>query len=385
MYRTKYSQRMNGMKKIIIVGAGILGASAAYHLTKLGADVTVIDRKDAGQATDAAAGIVCPWVSQRRNQAWYKLAKGGAKYYPELIEELQKDGETDTGYKQVGAIILHREEDKIKKIQERTLKRKEDAPEIGSITPLSKEETKNSFPPLSEDFFSVHIEGAARVDGRALRDSLLRAAVKKGAVYIHGNAKLLFECEHVKGVYADVKSLYADEVIICAGAWANELLKPLGLTFKVTYQKAQIAHLKMEDANTSAWPVVMPPSDQYLLAFDEQRIVAGATHENNIEGFDTRVTAGGLQEVFNKALETAPGLEECTFLEARTGFRPFTPGFLPVVGFVPGWRGLAAANGLGASGLTMGPYIGRELAKLALGMELEIDLKQYEIKGALGD
>jgi D-amino-acid dehydrogenase len=33
----------------------------------------------------------------------------------------------------------------------------------------------------------------------------------------------------------------------------------------------------------------------------------------------------------------------------------------------------------------MGPYIGRELAKLALGMELEIDLKQYEIKGALGD
>ncbi|SDE59016.1 FAD dependent oxidoreductase [Fontibacillus panacisegetis] len=64
------------MKKIIVIGAGILGASTAYHLAKMGADVLIIDRKDKGQASDAAAGIICPWLSQRRNQAWYRLAKG---------------------------------------------------------------------------------------------------------------------------------------------------------------------------------------------------------------------------------------------------------------------------------------------------------------------
>lgn len=64
------------MKSYIIVGAGILGASTAYYLAKSGACVTVIDRKEPGQATDAAAGIVCPWLSQRRNQDWYQLAKG---------------------------------------------------------------------------------------------------------------------------------------------------------------------------------------------------------------------------------------------------------------------------------------------------------------------
>ena len=42
------------MKKIIIIGAGIVGASTAYHLAKEGASVTVIDRNDNGQATDAA-------------------------------------------------------------------------------------------------------------------------------------------------------------------------------------------------------------------------------------------------------------------------------------------------------------------------------------------
>ena len=86
------------MPKVIVIGAGILGASTAYHLAKNGAEVIVVDRKDKGQATDAAAGIICPWLSQRRNKAWYALAKAGARFYPNLIEELNKDGETNTGY-----------------------------------------------------------------------------------------------------------------------------------------------------------------------------------------------------------------------------------------------------------------------------------------------
>lgn len=80
------------MKKVIVIGAGILGASTAYQLAKLGADVILVDRKDKGQATDAAAGIICPWLSQRRNQAWYQLAKAGARFYPGLIEELKSEG-----------------------------------------------------------------------------------------------------------------------------------------------------------------------------------------------------------------------------------------------------------------------------------------------------
>jgi D-amino-acid dehydrogenase len=73
------------MQKIIVIGAGILGASTAYHLAKSGAEVIIVDRHDRGQATYAAAGIVCPWLSQRRNKAWYQLAIGGARYYPDLI------------------------------------------------------------------------------------------------------------------------------------------------------------------------------------------------------------------------------------------------------------------------------------------------------------
>lgn len=176
IYIISKREKVFEMKSYIVVGSGILGASTAYHLAKAGANVTIVDRQQLGQATDAGAGIVCPWLSQRRNKAWYKIVKGGARYYSSLIQQLEEDGETDTGYNRVGAISLHTDEKKLDQMEERAYKRREDAPEIGEITRLSAEETKKLFPALSDEYSSVHISGAARVNGRLLRNALISAA-----------------------------------------------------------------------------------------------------------------------------------------------------------------------------------------------------------------
>ncbi|MBS4213526.1 MULTISPECIES: NAD(P)/FAD-dependent oxidoreductase [Neobacillus] len=370
------------MQKVIVIGAGILGASTAYHLAKWGAEVIIVDRQDHGQATDAAAGIVCPWLSQRRNKAWYQLVKGGARYYPELITQLEADGEKDTGYKGVGALSIHSDTKKLEQMAERARVRREDAPEIGEITILSPTETNRLFPALSEEFGAVYVSGGARVNGRALRNALVNAAVKHGAQVIKGDASLISNDNKVQGVKVSEKLFFADQVIVTAGAWAKELLGPLGVEFLVRPQKAQIIHLQLSDMDTNSWPVVMPPSDQYILSFADGRVVIGATHENDA-GFDNRVTAGGVQEILNKALAIAPGLAGGTILETRVGFRPFTPGFLPIIGGLPSFEGMLVANGLGSSGLTSGPYLGAELAKLALDKQTEIDLINYSVAGAL--
>jgi D-amino-acid dehydrogenase len=372
------------MQKIIVIGAGVLGASTAYHLSKAGADVSLVDRGDKGQATDAAAGIVCPWLSQRRNKDWYQLVKGGARYYPELIAQLEADGETETGYKRVGAISLHSDPEKLEKMAERAIKRREDAPEMGEVTILSPAETKRLFPPISEEYGSVFVSGGARVNGRALRNALVSAAVKNGASLLNGDASIIHENNRALGIKLEGKSLLADKVIVTAGAWSQELLNPLGVNFKVTPQKAQIVHLELPQTETSSWPVVMPPTNQYILTFEDGRVVVGATHEDEA-GFDNRVTAGGVHEILTKSLAVAPGLADSTILETRVGFRPFTPGFLPVIGVFPQYENIFLANGLGASGLTSGPYLGAELAKLALNQETEIDIKNYDVAGALED
>lgn len=372
------------MKKIIVMGAGILGASTAYHLAKEGADVIIVDRRHAGQATDAAAGIVCPWLSQRRNKAWYRLVKGGARYYPSLVKQLEEDGEENTGYKKVGALSLHQDEDKLAKMAGRAIKKREDAPEIGEVKILSREETRKLFPLLSEEYGSVFVSGGARVNGRAFRDALLNGALKHGARHIIGQGSLVFEEGSVNGVQVEGEHLQADEVVVTGGAWASELLAPLGIKFKVSFQKAQIIHFKMNGMDTDNWPVVMPPGNQYLLSFEDGRIVAGATHEDET-GYDIRPTAGGMHEILDKAIKIAPGIQDGTVLETRVGFRPYTPGFLPVVGRVPKYSGLLLANGLGASGLTSGPYLGAELAKLALDKETELNLNDYPVGDALDE
>src|SRR5690606_28007488 len=117
---------------------------------------------------------------------WYRLAKAGARFYPSLIEELEKAGEGNTGYAKVGAICLHHDMQKLEAIRERAEQRKADAPEIGELTMLTEAEANKLFPLLSEGYYALHVSGAARVDGRELRDALLRAAKRNGVCYIEG-------------------------------------------------------------------------------------------------------------------------------------------------------------------------------------------------------
>jgi len=359
------------MVSFIVIGGGILGASTAYHLAKQNVKVTLIDRQDHGQASAAAAGIICPWISQRRNKKWYALVQNGAKYYKQLVNELEDLGETSTGYKQVGAIALQNDEKKLQKMLERAKVKREEAPEIGELKILSPDETKSLFPLISEDFSSLFVEGAARVDGRAMRDALISAAKKLGAEIIVGDAQLSDGT-----ILVNRKQLIADKIILTAGAWGNEIPSELGKDMKVSFQKAQIMHFDIENEGTGNWPVVLPPTNQYLLAFDDGKIVAGSTHEEVTE-FDVHVTEEGKQLLLENATNIATTLDNAQIEEVRVGFRPFTPEFLPVIGNVPGFESIFFANGLGASGLTAGPFVGAELARLALGHETVLDLSLY--------
>src|SRR3954467_1142240 len=96
--------------RVVIVGAGLLGASTAFHLALAGAEVVVADEAHAGRATAAGAGIVSPWSSGRVEPDWRRIAEAGARYYPTLIQRLAQEGETETGYRRVGALSVAAED-----------------------------------------------------------------------------------------------------------------------------------------------------------------------------------------------------------------------------------------------------------------------------------
>ncbi|MBY7142509.1 FAD-binding oxidoreductase [Virgibacillus sp. NKC19-3] len=368
--------------KIIIIGSGIVGASAAYHLAKNNIDVIVVDKEHQGNATSAGAGIVCPWISSVQDEDWYSIAKGGARFYPTLIAQLKEDGEHDVGYKKVGALAVNSDTETLDEIERRASAKQKDAPEMGDIVRLNAAQTRERFPLLNEDLESVFVPGAARVDGRLLRNALKRAAQKHGAEMIKGEAKLLYHKTSVEGVEVNGEKLYADTVLIATGAWAPSLLAPLGIDLHVEPQRGQIAHIHLPNTDTSNWPVVLPQTSHYMLAFDDSRVVAGATRETGA-GFDYRTTAGGVHEVTSEALHVAPGLSDGTLQEVRIGFRPMGPDVLPILGEMETLNGVVLATGLGASGLTMGPYVGTLAAALTRGEDTGIDLSPYTPMRAL--
>jgi D-amino-acid dehydrogenase len=174
---------------IIVIGGGILAASVAYHLARRDVSVTVVEGNQTGPATDAGAGIVCPWAIEEDGPA-FRLWDEGARHYPDLIAMLADDGQTDTGYAKVGAICVAGSPDALRPAEATLRARLSTTPQIGDITPLAPGEPARLFPPLDPGLAGLAISGGARVDGRAIRDSLLAAAQARGATRLRGNAAL---------------------------------------------------------------------------------------------------------------------------------------------------------------------------------------------------
>jgi D-amino-acid dehydrogenase len=364
--------------RLIVVGAGVVGAACAYEASGLGAEVVLVDAEMPGQATAAGAGIICPWTSHPDDEAWCAFACAAARRFPALAAKLADSGAGDMSYRQVGALIIARDEEEADRECRRMLDRQAAVPDIGEVRSVSTAEALALFPPLQPGSVGVWIGGAGRVDGRRLRETLVRASRGRGAAVVAGQARLACRAGRVAGVEIEGQLVEADAVVVAAGAWTASFLEPAGVIVRVTPERGQIVHLRLGSADTSRWPVILPAaSGHYLLAFEDSRVVAGATREPD-SGFDARVTAGGLSEVLAQALAVAPGLAGATHLETRVGLRPAGPDIRPLLGQLSGVAGLVVATGLGASGLTLGPLAGAVAARTALEVEQPIDLTPFD-------
>lgn len=363
--------------RVVVIGAGVLGASTAYHLARNDVNVTVVDRAHDGRATAAGAGIICPWASATEDAAFYRLYSGGGAYYASLVEALAACGEFDLGFRRSGALLVSDQPGELAFLEELLRRRSRQTPEMGRIEAVGSREIQRLFPPLRAGLAGIHVSGGARVDGRRLAAALLRAAQRLGATIRSGEATLQSSGDRVTGIRLNGEAIAADQVVVAAGAWAPALLHPLGLRLPVEPQRGQIMHLRLPDGATETWPVILPPGSHYLVPFDGGRIVVGATRETG-SGFDYRVTAAGQHEVLGEALRIAPGLGVASVLETRVGFRPTSPDMRPLLGYAGEVDGLVIGNGLGAAGLTIGPFAGSLLADLVLARPLACDLAPFD-------
>ncbi|WP_420631421.1 NAD(P)/FAD-dependent oxidoreductase [Candidatus Leptofilum sp.] len=373
------------MSEAIVIGGGIVGATIAYRLVQAGAQTLLLDRADRGRATDAGAGIISSGTTRYHSELWHDFLVKAAAFHVKLDEQLRDEDAGETGYSQCGALAVAVDEEEIPLFEQASAlmmarQQRPDRLSSSDIQLLEPGEAQKLFPALASVHRAYFHRQAARVDGRLLRNALLKAASQRGLVIREVSVdKLVIQSGKVTAVTAGHEIYPADSVAIAGGAWTPEFEGQLGIRIPVQPHRGQIIHLRLDDdpgVPIANWPIVHAFRDHYMLTFPGNRIVVGATQEADT-GFAPFMTAGGVQEVLREALRVAPGLAKAEISELRVGLRPKTPDGLPILGSVPGLQNLFLATGHGAGGLTLGSYSGVQIADLMLGKSAETDITPF--------
>lgn len=362
----------------IVIGGGVVGASAAYHLVRAGAKTLLLDRRDAGRATAAGAGILSTATAIDDPDPIERFEARAATYYPRLIERLRADGAGDTGYRECGSLTVAVHDEELAHFRQVAsgLRRWRAAKDHG-YAEISPDEAKALFPPLARVKGAIYCGRGARIDGRLLADALLSAASERGLEVRHAAADdLLLEHDRVVAVRSAGERIPCAHVVIAAGAWSQVFGQQLGVAIPVEPQRGQIVHLGLPGADTGSWPIVLAFRGHYMVPWGDARIAVGATREAG-SGFRPHTTAAGVAEVLTEALRVAPGLAEAEIREIRVGLRPASRDGLPILGPLPGVANVLLATGHDSVGLQLGPYSSKVVADLITRGEAETDIAPF--------
>lgn len=367
-------------KNIAIIGGGVVGATTAFYLTKNpDYQVTLFDEAT-GQGTSASAGIISPWLSKRRNKEWYQMVKLGAAFYPEMLADVLADAAIPHEvYQKVGTLLFTKKDKQLEELLEIGKKRRVDAPEIGDLKILTPAEIKDLVPIYTKDKRALFAAGGARVDGKELVALLIQTAINNGLQLIQERAQLKPNESDKYHVQSPSLTETFDAVVLANAAWLPETLAPLGYEVDIRPQKGQLVELQT-DWETDAWPVIMPTGEKDIIPFLDGKILIGATHEDEA-GYDLELEENVLEEMVENAQEQfSTAIQRQDIQKGRVGTRAYTSDYAPFFGEVPQLKNVFTASGLGSTGLTSGPIVGKILSDLVRGNQPALDPKKFPIE-----
>ena len=337
---------------IAIIGGGVIGTSIAWELAAGKLRVVVLDRQQPGQeASWAAAGMLSPAPHSFRDTSLVPLARESLRLYSDFAAAIEEASGRSIGYEREGTLELFcgacGEDDRNQRVSE--------CRQLGITAEAVSIETARGW----ETAIGQAVQAAAwlpeegRVEPRLLMDATILAARYRG-VEFRKNCQvsdLLIDRGRCHGIVAADGRISAAHVIVAAGCFSSQIgddcLRQYAPTRPV---RGQIVALRPDGSRIQR---VLRSQRGYLVPRRRGgQIVAGSTSEE--AGFDKRVTAEGIRQILDGALELVPSLGSAEIAETWSGLRPGTPDDLPILG--PAHvDGLLIATGHYRNGILLAP------------------------------
>ena len=407
--------------KVLVLGAGVIGVTAAYELAGAGHEVTVVDRQSGpaletsfANAGEVSPGYSAPWagpgvplkaikwlamhhrplvirptldlafirwsLATLRNctTARYEINKSRMVRLAEYSRDCLKALRAATGIaydeRTQGTLQLFRTQKQFDGSASDVAVLKASGVAFELLDRAGCIRHEPALARVAEKFVGgLLLPGDETGDCFKFTQALAALAADRGVAFRFGTTirSLVRSGDRVSGVATDAGTLDADAYLVALGSHSPLLLRPLGVRIPVYPVKGYSITLPIIDSGRAPESTVMDETHKVAVTRLGDRIRVGGTAE--LAGYSLKLHEARRQTLGHVVTDLFPGGGDLARAEFWCGLRPMTPDGTPIIGATP-IENLFLATGHGTLGWTMAAGTGRVLADVISGRSAGIDL-----------
>ena len=340
------------MARIVVAGAGAIGASIAYHLAARGADdVVLVDRAEiASGSTAMAMGGV---RQQFSTAAEVRLAQESIRFFEELGPAL---------FQQVGYLFLATTEEGLAALEERR------ALQLELGVPVERLDAR-AIAALAPGVFTEDVLAGVvcRQDGVADPPSVARELVRRAAA---GGVRVKEQ--------TSVEDVDGDIVVLACGAYSAEVAKGYGIGLPVRPLSRQLFETTPLPDLAETLPMVLEGESGFHFRRNGRSLRVAMPDPEPRWAAEASVDESLLPDRLERLARRFPAAAGAGIERAWAGLYDMTPDAHPIIGFVG--DGIYAACGFSGHGFMQSPAVGRAVAEELLDGSSTLDLTPYRLE-----